>query len=273
MSTTKTIGTYELTSTSQKIGPIYLESNNLKNISVYMDYEIFGAQSRQYFLQDVTGTYKDTTQGYSYSDGGYISWEDISIQLPNGVTITYRTLGTYQAPNNFDADSINTTKHGIFLVMKGSGTITIEGEVDDGSLIPDLTIADEHSLCLVLSDSGDIVLDLTEWIEVPTWECNSEAVYNDWTDANYMNHRDVVRRRITGSFSVKPPSAAAQVYMIEKIRDNINENTDIIKLRVYINNRHETKAISAFLDFSFKDDLPYAGTGKAEGIDISFEEV
>lgn len=44
--------------------------------------------------------------------------------------------------------------------------------------------------------------DITQYINESSYVMASEPVYNEWTDANYTTHRDEVRRRIKGSFTL-----------------------------------------------------------------------
>ena len=41
--------------------------------------------------------------------------------------------------------------------------------------------------------------DLTEWEDKEQHSVNQEEVYASWTDGNYIEHREVVRTRISGS--------------------------------------------------------------------------
>ena len=44
--------------------------------------------------------------------------------------------------------------------------------------------------------------DITQYINESSYIMSSEPVYNEWTDANYTTHRDEVRRRVKGSFTL-----------------------------------------------------------------------
>ena len=53
---------------------------------------------------------------------------------------------------------------------------------------------------MVLAKLGET--DITKYINEKSYKMVSEPVFNEWTDANYTKHRDEVRRRIKGSFTL-----------------------------------------------------------------------
>ena len=47
------------------------------------------------------------------------------------------------------------------------------------------------------------VMDLTNYIVVPSYQVNLQDVYDEWDDNNKVHHRDLTALKIKGSFQVK----------------------------------------------------------------------
>jgi len=90
--------------------------------------------------------------------------------------------------------------------------------------------------------------DITQYILSETYDMNQSDVYVEWTDANYIDHRNIVRTRVEGKFEVK--------FLLQRNYDSfvelINSNKTVggyIPLTVYVNNQVTTKKIDAFCEF------------------------
>lgn len=51
--------------------------------------------------------------------------------------------------------------------------------------------------------------DLSPAADIQSYEMNSQDVYETWTDANWLDHRVIVRQRISGKVKLGYSSAAA----------------------------------------------------------------
>lgn len=44
--------------------------------------------------------------------------------------------------------------------------------------------------------------DLTDYVDIQNYDVQKEPIYEEWTDGNYVNHRNIVRTRIKGTVKV-----------------------------------------------------------------------
>ena len=44
--------------------------------------------------------------------------------------------------------------------------------------------------------------DLTDYVDIQNYDVQKEPIYEEWTDGNYVNHRNIVRTRINGTVKV-----------------------------------------------------------------------
>lgn len=44
--------------------------------------------------------------------------------------------------------------------------------------------------------------DLTDFMDIQNYDVQKEPIYEEWTDGNYVKHRNVVRTRIKGKFKL-----------------------------------------------------------------------
>lgn len=116
--------------------------------------------------------------------------------------------------------------------------------------------------------------DLTPHIVVPTYKVNNLPKYEDWVDANYVTHREVVRHCLSGSFTVKFWSI-----------DEYDEFLEAVDATAMIDNSHHVTAYAAnedsaqtmksayvFIDFDPEQVLPVIGTEDDDGFEVTITE-
>jgi hypothetical protein len=51
--------------------------------------------------------------------------------------------------------------------------------------------------------------DLSAFADIQNWKVNQVDVWQEWTDGNWIDHREIVRQRVEGSFKLGFKTAAA----------------------------------------------------------------
>lgn len=91
--------------------------------------------------------------------------------------------------------------------------------------------------------------DLSPDADVQNWKVNQVDVWQEWTDGNWIQHRDVVRQRIQGTFQLGFQTSAswdAFTALLAAARNAAGYYT----VKVYVNNTASSETIDAFLEIS-----------------------
>lgn len=72
-------------------------------------------------------------------------------------------------------------------------------------------------------------IDFTKYINDSTYNVSSQSVYEEWTDANYKNHRAETRKRIEGSFDMVFVTSSEYDAFINKLG-----NSNLVTMEVYV---------------------------------------
>jgi len=113
--------------------------------------------------------------------------------------------------------------------------------------------------------------DYTPCIKAPSWKVNQSPVYEEWTDANHVTHHDVLRRKTKGSFTLFFTDSVGYYQFLEDIQTQTTIG-DYVILTVYANNVSSLVTGNFYVTMEIKDQLPFIGTSKYEGIEITIEE-
>ena len=89
--------------------------------------------------------------------------------------------------------------------------------------------------------------DMSEFIDHKNYNVNSEPVYEEWTDANYTLHRDKVRTRVEGSFSIGF-TRAADFERFCRLLEMAKNNDETYKIMLYVNDINRIIPVSVFID-------------------------
>ena len=113
-------------------------------------------------------------------------------------------------------------------------------------------------------------VDLTTHIVAPTYIMNELNVYEEWTDANKVNHRDVIRTRVTGSFDVYIDNETDFNTFVNMIENK--SGGDYITATVYINNKDTTDTRNFFITCELPNIVPMFGRQPIDPISVELEE-
>ena len=89
--------------------------------------------------------------------------------------------------------------------------------------------------------------DLSAFADIQNFNINQADVFQDWTDGNWIGHRDVVRQRITGSLQLGFKRSADWTAFLALIAAE-KLTAGYFPVTVYVNNLGATRTINAFLD-------------------------
>lgn len=89
--------------------------------------------------------------------------------------------------------------------------------------------------------------DLTDYADIQNFNINKQDVYQDWTDGNWIAHRDIVRTRIAGSFQLGFKDSADWAAFLT-ILETEKESAGYYPVTTYVNNTGASETINAFLD-------------------------
>lgn len=92
-------------------------------------------------------------------------------------------------------------------------------------------------------------MDLSPAADIQNWKVNQVDVWQEWTDGNWIDHREIVRQRIEGSFQLgfKTESAWTDFMTLLAAARNV---AGYYVLQVYVNNTASTETVDAFLEIS-----------------------
>lgn len=91
--------------------------------------------------------------------------------------------------------------------------------------------------------------DISQYILSESYSINQKDEYNEWTDANRVNHRDIIRTRVSGKFELQFPVCNEQLYTDFVTLLSDNTVSGILPITVFVNNINETKEINVFYEY------------------------
>lgn len=91
--------------------------------------------------------------------------------------------------------------------------------------------------------------DLTAYADIQNYNINKADVFQNWTDGNWVDHRDMVRTRITGTILLGFKTAASWSAFLALLTSQRNA-AGFYPVTVYVNNTGTTETIDAFLDMT-----------------------
>lgn len=129
-------------------------------------------------------------------------------------------------------------------------------------------------------------VDYTRFITVPSYKVTSKPVTKEYEDINMVSHKQYVRNKVEGSFTLKffddksydenynSYTAAENFQAFFDAYNSLRSSNGLIEIEVYVNNLNTTKTIKAYLDMEPSNTLPYMNaSGKDyDGFDVTITE-
>lgn len=91
--------------------------------------------------------------------------------------------------------------------------------------------------------------DLSQYADIQNYNINDADVFQSWTDGNWIDHRDMVRTRITGTVLLGFKTAASWS-AFQTILASQRNAAGYYPVTLYVNNTGTTETIDAFLDMT-----------------------
>lgn len=89
------------------------------------------------------------------------------------------------------------------------------------------------------------ITDLTKYIEDGSYDVDSEEIFKEWQDGNYVNHRDVFRERVKGSFNIICSDKTISVSDLNTLISS-NKTNGKVTMLLHVENKGELQAINCF---------------------------
>lgn len=91
--------------------------------------------------------------------------------------------------------------------------------------------------------------DLTSFADIQNYSINKEDVYQEWTDGNWINHREIARTRISGTVQLGFKTAQSWTAFQTLLAAQKNA-AGYFPVTLFVNNTGTTETIDAFLDMT-----------------------
>ena len=115
------------------------------------------------------------------------------------------------------------------------------------------------------------VMDLTNYIEVPSYKVNLIDGYEEWVDCNKVTHRDTHSRKAQGTFNLRFPTLEEYQTFMVVMKDYKKQNGSY-DCSVFCNNYLATINVEMFIDFEPANVMPYIGAKDYDSIDVTVQQ-
>ena len=113
--------------------------------------------------------------------------------------------------------------------------------------------------------------DLTDAVDIQNFDVNEEQVYTSWTDINGTEHRDFVRTRLSGRFTLGYSDAAAFASAISAISSAVATN-GYASCSVYANNDGTTHTADCYLTLRGGAKYDFSNDRQWQTVDVELLE-
>lgn len=114
--------------------------------------------------------------------------------------------------------------------------------------------------------------DYTTFIQAPTYKVNAMEVYEEWTDGNKVNHREVVRQRVQGTFTMIFDNQVDYLAFMQVIDAYKVIGDGSVLGTFYLNNKNTTIQTKVYFNIEPANTLPFLGVKSCEGVQVTIEE-
>lgn len=117
--------------------------------------------------------------------------------------------------------------------------------------------------------------DFTQFIEVPSYRVNEEDISDDWEDGNRVTHKNIVRTKIKGSFTLKFTNIEDFDNFFAVINANkvaTGMHSGAVLASVYINDKDVVKSAYIFVKADPANTKPLFASPSYDGFEVTIEE-
>ena len=119
-------------------------------------------------------------------------------------------------------------------------------------------------------------VDFTSNITVPSYKVNNFDEGDEWVDGNKKKHKNVIRTRVKGNFTLKfldPQSFNNFFAILNENKVPSGDNAGAVLVSAYVQNENTVKSFYAFISADPADTLPLMADQNYEGFTVQIEEV
>lgn len=91
--------------------------------------------------------------------------------------------------------------------------------------------------------------DLTKWEDTTKHKVNRDDVYTTWTDGNWIDHREIVRTRVTGTVVLRF-SKEADFASFMSLMTSARDANGYYSVTVWCSNTNSVEMVNVFLDIA-----------------------
>lgn len=122
------------------------------------------------------------------------------------------------------------------------------------------------------NSNGTIVdLDVTSNITVPNYKVSNVRQYESWEDNNSTIHKQLLCRKVKGTFTLKFFTIEDYEYFNNFIEANTKEDGSI-PATIYCNDTLTTKEVDLFVEYDQNNVMPFIGFKDYDGFEVTVEE-
>ena len=111
----------------------------------------------------------------------------------------------------------------------------------------------------------------TSNITVPSYKVNKGKETVEWTDVTRTKHKEIVRTKMEGNFSMLFETVEELDNFIDDIENNITTG-NFIHAFFYDNKSRKLVESDYFIDFELQNDRPFYGVKAIDPISVTIEE-
>lgn len=115
-------------------------------------------------------------------------------------------------------------------------------------------------------------IDFTDCVQESTYAVDQKDVFTKWTDANGRDHRNVTRRRISGSFDLVFVEGYKKTYAEFMAAVKAATTDGALEITLSVNNTDEIKTIECYHSIEFSPILEISKDRKFRKCTFSLEE-
>lgn len=113
--------------------------------------------------------------------------------------------------------------------------------------------------------------DYTRFITVPSYKVNREKEEVEWVDVTKTKHKEIVRTRVKGDFSMLFETIEDLYSFLDDVENNTTTG-NYIHAFVYEQKRRELVESDYYIDFTLQNDKPYYGIKSRSAFTVNIEE-
>lgn len=115
-------------------------------------------------------------------------------------------------------------------------------------------------------------VDYSGNVMVGTYKVNSTDVFDTWMDANGVNHRQILRKRVSGSFTMQ----FRNISKYDEFVQHVEESKTVggwIPCYLFVNNLNTSKSCKMFVDFLPDLDRQNGARNYVPAFEVNVEEI